>query len=62
MSEQSQTTIRVGEIRNVFKESYEKNAETFSEVQFQEFLKFLEIDFYDWVRENIRQFNKQEQK
>lgn len=59
MSEKSTTIINIDEIRNVFKESCEKNGEAFSEVRFQEFLKFLEIDFYDWVKGNLNQFNKQ---
>jgi len=51
-----ESTINIDEIRNVFKESCEKSGEVFSETRFQEFLKFLEIDFYDWVKENIKQF------
>ncbi len=50
------STINIDEIRNIFKESCRKNGESFSEAQFQEFLKFLEIDLYDWVKGNIKQF------
>lgn len=51
--------ISTNEIRNIFKGSCEKNGEIFNEARFQEFLKFLEIDFYDWVKENSRQFKSQ---
>lgn len=50
------STINIDEIRNVFKESCKKGGEIFSETRFQKFLKFLEIDLYDWVKENIKQF------
>lgn len=56
--EDNSITINTNEIRNIFKESCEKNGEIFNDVQFQEFLKFLEVDFYDWVKENLRQFNE----
>ena len=36
----------------------EENKE-FNKSEFEEFLRFLEIDFYDWIRENLRQFNLQ---
>ena len=50
------STINMNEIRNIFKESCEKGGGVFSEARFQEFLKFLEIDLCDWVKENIKQF------
>ncbi len=55
-AKKSITMIYIDEIRNLFKESCEKNGETFSEARFKEFLKFLEIDFYHWVKGNIKQF------
>ena len=54
------TIISIKEIRNVFKkEKCEEDNKKFSEKKFQKFLKFLEIDFYDWVKENIKQFYSQ---
>lgn len=51
--------INIDEIRSIFKEYCEENKIEFSENKFEEFLKFLEIDFYDWVKGNLSQFNKQ---
>jgi len=56
MNKQPATTIKIDEIRNIFKESCGKSGESFSEAQFQGFQKFLEIDLYDWVKGNIKQF------
>lgn len=50
--------INIDEIRSIFKEYYEKNKMEFSEQKFEHFLKFLEIDFYDWVKGNLNQFKK----
>jgi len=50
------TIINISEVERLFKEYSEKNTIEFSENKFEEFLKFLEIDFYDWVKENIKQF------
>lgn len=44
------------EIEKLFKAYYEENKMGFSEQEFEEFLKFLEVDFYDWIRENLKQF------
>lgn len=48
--------IKTEEIRDVYKEFCEKEKRKFSEKDFVEFLKFLELDFYDWTRENLRQY------
>lgn len=53
------TIINISEIEKLFREYCEENNLGFSERKFEEFLRFLEVDFYDWVKENIRQFNKQ---
>ena len=53
---QDSKIITTDEIRNVYKEYCEKEKREFSEKDFVEFLKFLEIDFYDWTRENLRQY------
>lgn len=50
------TIININEIRSIYKEYCEKEGKDFKQEDFNEFLKFLEIDFYDWTRENIRQF------
>jgi len=49
--------INVNEILEVYKEYYADIGHTFNEEGFKEFIKFLEIDFYDWVRGNLRYFN-----
>lgn len=51
--------INISEVEKLFKEYCEENKIEFSENKFEQFLKFLEIDFYDWVKENLNQFNKQ---
>ena len=51
------TVINTDEIRDIFKEYCEKENEEFSESKFKKFLKFLEVDFYDWVKENLKQFD-----
>lgn len=53
------TIINISEIEKLFKEFCEENKIEFSENKFEEFLKFLEIDFYDWVKESLSQFSKQ---
>ncbi|NDK10317.1 hypothetical protein GW846_06100 [Candidatus Gracilibacteria bacterium] len=56
MNKKLSTIININEIHSICKEYFEDNKIEFSEEKFEEFLKFLEIDFYDWVKENIRQF------
>lgn len=51
--------ISISEVEKLFKEYCEENKIEFLENKFDQFLKFLEIDFYDWVKENLNQFNKQ---
>ena len=50
------TIIKTDEIRNSFKEYCKMEKRKFSEKDFAEFLRFIELDFYDWTRENLRQF------
>jgi len=50
--------INIQEIEQMFKEYCEEDKTEFSEKKFDEFLKFLEVDFYDWVKENLKQFHK----
>jgi len=56
MSEKSTTIININEIRDVFKEYCEEENIKFNEKKFKNFLDFLEIDFYDWIKENFEQF------
>jgi len=50
------TIINIDEIRDVFKEYCEEKDQKFTEKKFEKFLNFLEIDFYDWIRENLNQY------
>ena len=49
--------IKTKEVRDVYEEFCKAEKKKFSEKDFAEFLKFLELDFYDWTRENLRQFS-----
>ena len=51
--------ISISEIEKLFREYCEKNKIEFSAEKFEEFLKFLEIDFYDWVKQNLKHFYTQ---
>lgn len=53
------TIINILEVEKLFKEYCEENKVEFSKKKFEEFLKFLEIDFYDWVRQNLKHFYTQ---
>ena len=53
------TIINISEVEKLFKEFCKENKIDFSENRFEEFLRFLEIDFYDWIKGNLSQFNKQ---
>lgn len=52
------TAINLGEIKSLYKNYCIENKMKFSEAGFEKFLKFLETDFYDWVYENLKQFDK----
>lgn len=52
------TVINSPEIQKLFEEYCKRNKIGFSKEKFGEFLKFLEVDFYDWVRGNLKQFCK----
>lgn len=54
-----ETIINTSEIENLYEEYCRENKTDFSGAGFKGFLNFLEIDFYDWVKENIRLFVKQ---
>jgi len=53
------TVINTDEIRDIFKEYCNKENEEFSKSKFEKFLEFLEVDFYDWVKGNLKQFDLQ---
>ena len=49
------TFISQQEIKEIFKEFVEKNKLKIDKVKdFKKFLIFLEIDIYDWIKENLR--------
>jgi len=50
------TIINISEIGKLFREYCGENKFEFSEQKFEEFLNFLEIDFYDWARQNLKYF------
>ena len=54
-----ETIINVSEVKNLYKEYCRENKAEFSSSKFKGFLNFLEVDFYDWVKENVKQFAKQ---
>jgi len=58
----NKTIINIFEVEKLFKEYCKEIKIKFSENKFERFLKFLEIDFYDWVKENLSHFYKQMQK
>lgn len=49
--------INISEIEALYQDFCKENKMEFSEEEFEDFLKFLEIDFYDWVKANIKQFH-----
>jgi hypothetical protein len=50
--EKVKTFINLKTIREFLKEE----SENYSEQQLQEFVDYLEIDFYDWLRGNLNSF------
>lgn len=47
--------INQKQIKKIFDEYLkEKKVKTAKKKSFKDFLKFLEIDFYDWIKENLR--------
>jgi succinate dehydrogenase flavin-adding protein (antitoxin of CptAB toxin-antitoxin module) len=55
-----ETIINIPEIEKLFREYCAENKAEFSDERFIEFLKFLEVDFYDWVKGNIKQFHQKQ--
>ena len=54
------TIIKTQEIKQLFEEYCKEKKPEFSQNKFEAFLKFLETDFYDWVRENLKRFENQQ--
>ena len=50
--------ISVKEVEDVCKDYFKEVSTKFSKRDFKEFLKFLEFDFHDWVKGNLRYFNQ----
>jgi len=51
--------ISILEVEELFKEYCGENKIEISEDKFEKFLKFLEVDFYDWIKGNLKQFENQ---
>lgn len=52
--------INIEEILSICEAECEGNEGKFDEKEFEDFLKFLEVDFYDWVRGNLSQYSIKE--
>ena len=48
--------ISIKEVEHIYKEDCEEFGVKFSKRDFEKFLNFLQIDFYDWVNGNLRYF------
>ena len=48
--------ISVQDIEYVYRAYFEEAGIKFSRRDFKSFLDFLEIDFYDWVKSNLKYF------
>lgn len=46
--------INKNDIRKIYKEYCSEIDKKFNKKEFDDFLQFLEIDFYDWIKENLR--------
>jgi len=47
-------TINKKDIEEIYREYCEEIGVKFRKKEFEDFLQFLEIDFYDWVAENLK--------
>jgi len=47
-------TINKKDIEEICKEYCNETDKKFRKKEFEGFLQFLEIDFYDWIKENLR--------
>lgn len=54
--EEGTDIINVNGILNIYKEDCADMSSPFNEEDYKEFIKYLEIDFFDWVKGNLHQF------
>jgi hypothetical protein len=54
--EETQTFISIGEIREFYKEKCNECGIPFSEEESERFVKYCEIDIYDWLSDNWSSF------
>jgi len=54
--EEGTEIINVNGVLDMYKEDCADMDEPFNEEGYEEFIKYLEIDFFDWVRGNLHQF------
>lgn len=47
-------TINKKDIVEIYKEHCNEIGIRFRKKEFEDFLKFLEVDLYDWIKENLR--------
>ena len=52
------TFISVKEVEDVYKGYFKECSIKFSKRDFEKFLNFLQIDFHDWIKGNLRYFNQ----
>jgi len=61
MKDNTSEIINIKEIKQVFNEFVRENhIKQPQKKNFEAFLRFLEIDFYDWIRENLRSYFRKE--
>ena len=53
------TYISVKDVEYIYRDYFEDVGIKFSKRDFKKFLDFLEIDFHDWVKSNLRYFDKE---
>lgn len=51
-----QSFINIDEIRIFYEEFCEEENASFSEEDFENFIDYLEYDFFDWLRQNLSSF------
>ncbi|MCD6094332.1 hypothetical protein J7J39_00225 [bacterium] len=61
MKDNTSEIINIKEIKQAFNEFVRENhIKQPQKKNFEAFLRFLEIDFYDWIRENLRSYFRKE--
>ena len=54
--EEGTDIMNLNGILDIYKDYCVSTGFAFKEEDYKEFIKYLEIDLFDWVKENIRQF------